>query len=94
MCSRKKICPTVLEAFLKSISVFPLGSMVQLSDGSIAKVTAVTDQITKPVVSVIYKADTSLLDDEIIRCDLTSNSDLKVTKGLARPDSDSMMKGF
>jgi hypothetical protein len=54
--------------FLRTLSIFPLGSLVRLSDGAIAKVVAPNAaEFTKPLVSVLTTPDAAILPREAVR---------------------------
>lgn len=70
--------------FLRTLSIFPLGSLVRLSGGSIAKVVAPNAvEFTKPVVSVLTSEDGSPLPHSRIRqVDLAASADMSIVEAL------------
>jgi HD-GYP domain-containing protein (c-di-GMP phosphodiesterase class II) len=56
-----------LKQFLKTMSIFPLGSLVRLSDGRVAKVVSPNpSEFTKPVVSLLTDASGAPLSGSAI----------------------------
>lgn len=83
----RDLCPDVMKAMLKVMSLFPLNSFVQLSDGSIARVLRRNlDHYTKPIVARVQTAEGDPVDpanpDNII--DLT-DSPVQVRQALPTP---------
>jgi len=77
--SDNKLDRTVVRAFLDTMSLFPIGSAVRLSDGRVAKVIrAIPSRHTEPVVEVL-DADHHLTGEVISLADGTS---LKVMEAL------------
>jgi hypothetical protein len=69
------------------MSLFPIASFVQLSDGTVAQVLRANGpDFTKPVVQVVQAADGSFIDpnDPAALIDL-SRSQLQITQALAAP---------
>ncbi len=90
--SRKLISPNDVRALLKYTSLFPIGSWVELSDGSRGKVVCSGgDQFTKPVISVITDGNMTLPKPK--RIDLKKENDLRIVRAL-EIDDDSIMNGF
>ena len=74
---------TVVRALLNTISLFPLGSYVGLSDGSIAKVVRSNGgSYDRPVVEVQRRSGLPVKPDWI---DLSHAQELKVIRALASP---------
>jgi HD-GYP domain-containing protein (c-di-GMP phosphodiesterase class II) len=71
--------------FLRTLSIFPLGSLVRLSSGRIAKVVAPNAQeFTKPLVSVLTTEDGIPLGlGGIYQVDLASDADDKIAEALS-----------
>jgi HD-GYP domain-containing protein (c-di-GMP phosphodiesterase class II) len=69
-----------VKAFLMYASLFPVGSIVGLSDGSIAKVVSANGRaFTKPWVSVLVAPDGQRLSErEIYQLDLHNNPDTQI----------------
>ncbi len=56
---------TIIAHFMKYASLFPVGSLVRLSNGAIAKVLSSNqDDVTSPIVSVISNFKGEILDEE------------------------------
>ncbi len=74
-----------VKAFLAYASLFPVGSFLQLSDGSIAKVIAAhKHSFAKPVISVLTDGSGNLLPHERIhQIDLYANKNVQITKALS-----------
>ncbi|MFH1023125.1 MAG: HD-GYP domain-containing protein [Planctomycetota bacterium] len=74
---KRKLDPEVIRAFLCYISLYPIGSWVELSDGRIGRVVAANEEIyDRPVVNVIYDTrekrlipprEVNLLEDRTLR---------------------------
>ncbi|MCA9041372.1 MAG: HD domain-containing protein, partial [Planctomycetaceae bacterium] len=88
----RSLDPDVMRALLKIQSLFPIGSIVTLSDGSVARVIrASQNDYTKPIVQLLQLSDGSAADpdaDESI-VDLTA-SDLNVEQALPTPGKEEM----
>lgn len=73
--------PDIVRALLRAVSVFPVGSRVNLSDGALAQVIRTNPQhYTQPIVRLIDQAHSQPPDPAIV--DLLQ-SELKVVKALA-----------
>lgn len=73
-----------VKAFLEYSSVYPVGSLVELSDHTIAKVIqANKNSLSKPVVSVVTNSKGKILNkSSIFQIDLSKNTNLQVIKAL------------
>jgi len=83
----RDICPDVMKSLLKVMSLFPLNSFLQLSDGSIARVLRRNlDHYTQPIVARVQTPEGDAVDptslDNII--DLT-DSPIQVRQALPTP---------
>ncbi|MBN4072077.1 HD-GYP domain-containing protein [bacterium AH-315-F18] len=80
MSSDNKLDTDVVRAFLQCNSLFPVGSMVLLSNGQMARVIAAnTDQLTRPVVR-LYDRDTKEWGEVV---NLAGVDDLQVKRCLS-----------
>ncbi len=90
---KRSVDPNVVRALLKIISLFPIGSYIALSDGSVAKVLRRNkDHYTKPIVLRVldqqgHDADPDL-DENLI--DL-NDTDLTVIQALPAPGTEEIM---
>jgi HD-GYP domain-containing protein (c-di-GMP phosphodiesterase class II) len=93
-----EVSPGLLKAFLKYVSLFPVGSIVELSDHSIGKVIAANGlSYSKPVISVITDTEGTLLPRErIYQVDLTREQELSIIRALPfdHLDGVTIMEGF
>jgi HD-GYP domain-containing protein (c-di-GMP phosphodiesterase class II) len=83
--SRKSLLASdYVKAFITYMSLFPVGSLVELSDHTIAKVVGASEMhFTKPVVSVIADIKGNLLPPEkIYFIDLTKNHALQIIRAV------------
>ena len=80
-----KFDPNVVRALLHTISLFPLGSFVELSDGRIGKILRAngSDYIS-PIVEIQETGDTQLRPAEVI--DLSTEAELSVERSLLSPE--------
>jgi HD-GYP domain-containing protein (c-di-GMP phosphodiesterase class II) len=95
MGNKKKLDAAVIRAFLKHMSLFPIGSWVELTDGRVGKVLAATDKnFDRPVVHVVFDTQRKpLLPPEIV--DLGERADLKVVRALDGQEIQAtLMEGF
>jgi len=71
-----------LRSFLLYLSLFPIGSIVELSNGCIGKVIKANGtSFAKPVISVLFDSQGKILPTQLIyQEDLRNNSDLQITK--------------
>lgn len=80
---------TVIKALLYSLSLFPVGSYVYLSDGRIGRVVDVHPENPKnPVVEIIGATATGE-DSTVIE---TNNSDLSIVRALTKNEVESVIK--
>ncbi len=89
----RDVDPEVVRALLKVMNLFPIGSLVALSDGSVAQVIRRNgDNYTLPIIRVIQDSFgdpvPNGIDEAII--DLTQ-SDLKITQALPTPGRDEQL---
>lgn len=92
--NRGKLNADVVRAFLRYMSVFPVGSCVELSDGRVGRVVLANDEwFTKPVVRILFDQGVKLSKPET--CDLLHRSDVEVKKPLpVGVFSTDVMEGF
>ena len=66
--SGTKFDPRVVNHFIKTVGIYPVGSVVELSDGRIAVVIAFSkDNLLQPVVKTLFnKNNPKIIDEEII----------------------------
>ncbi len=66
--SGKKFDPRVVNHFIKTVGIYPIGSIVELNDGRIAVVIAFSkDNLLQPIVKTLFHIRTpQLLQEEII----------------------------
>jgi HD-GYP domain-containing protein (c-di-GMP phosphodiesterase class II) len=84
MAARRVIAPEVAKALLRCMSLFPVGSWVQLQDESVARVVAGSgSEYTRPVVSVVYRKNQRMTEPE--RIDLSEHKDLHIKRPLPAP---------
>ncbi|MDR0827205.1 MAG: HD-GYP domain-containing protein [Desulfovibrio sp.] len=76
----KDLHPEMLDRFIRMIGVYPVGSVVEMSDGSWGVVSAVNlDEPIKPSITLIRDAKGKVLPD--ILCDLASpDNKLKIAR--------------
>ena len=73
--AQNKFDSTVVRAFLDTVSLFPIGSLVRLNDGTTAQVLRANPGMhTRPVVELLYSAGT--LSGQVV--DLTTEPELSV----------------
>ncbi|HLP41446.1 MAG TPA: HD domain-containing phosphohydrolase, partial [Fibrobacteria bacterium] len=86
-----------IRGFLRTLSIFPLGSLVRLSTGSVAKVVAPNPvEFTKPLVSVLTApGGTSLPREKIHQVDLARDTGTTIVEALPeKAISHSILDGF
>jgi HD-GYP domain-containing protein (c-di-GMP phosphodiesterase class II) len=88
----RDVDPEVVRAFLKVMSLFPIGSFVALSDGSVARtIRRNGEHYTKPIVCVIQDSHgQSIETNDMAIIDLTQ-SDLQVVQALPTPGRDEQL---
>ncbi len=97
--SRKNLlCSEYVKAFISYMSLFPIGSLVELSDKTIGKVVHSNEaHFTKPVVSIIAGPQSKLLPiDKMFQIDLVKRQDLQIIRAVEAkelPNQD-IMSGF
>ena len=72
--------PKIIKALMNEISIFPLGSYVQLNTGEIGRVVSTNaDQLLRPVLLLLYNHD-GTRKRQPVRADLTESPLLYVAK--------------
>jgi len=94
MGNQQKLDIDSIKGLLKYTSVFPVGSMVLLSDGKKAKVISSNESdFTKPIVCIMSVEGGAIKEGE--RIDLTKQKNISIQKVLQADFSrDSILKGF
>ncbi|MBN1306882.1 MAG: HD domain-containing protein [Chitinispirillaceae bacterium] len=84
MGKQKLISETFVNTMLMSVSLFPVGSMVELSDGRIAQVIAANEyHLARPLVSVVAERNGVLLDQShTYTLDLAVDTTIQAIKSL------------
>jgi HD-GYP domain-containing protein (c-di-GMP phosphodiesterase class II) len=84
MSKRCLLASEYVKALITYVSLFPVGSLVELSNHTIAKVISANEShFTKPVVSVIADHEGNLLPAEkIYRIDLAGDHALQITRAI------------
>jgi HD-GYP domain-containing protein (c-di-GMP phosphodiesterase class II) len=98
MSRQNLISAEFVKAFLTYASLFPIGSIIELSDHRIAKVIQGNEQhYTKPIVSVILDEKGDLLEKSMVyQVDLSKDTNIQIIRALERnnlPQVD-LMFGF
>jgi HD-GYP domain-containing protein (c-di-GMP phosphodiesterase class II) len=93
------VSPEFVKAFLEYASLFPVGSIVELSDHRIARVVAANGvHFTKPQVSVILDAKGNVLSrTNIHQIDLSADTGVQIVRALEptqMPQTIDIMHGF
>jgi HD-GYP domain-containing protein (c-di-GMP phosphodiesterase class II) len=74
-----KYCPVAVRGLLHTVSLFPVGSFVELSDGRVGKVVRSNrEHFTQPIVEVWRR----LAPQDVETVDLLKNADLQITRAL------------
>jgi hypothetical protein len=77
-----KFDPVILRVFVSLMSVYPIGSIVELNDGSVGLVIgSVNKKPLRPIVKLIYDAERKRISDLIIK-NLLDDSTLYIAKVL------------
>jgi HD-GYP domain-containing protein (c-di-GMP phosphodiesterase class II) len=94
MGSRGEVDPGIVRILLGYVSLFPIGSWVELEDGSRGRVVAASGQeYTRPVVSVMFRGALPVFPPE--RVNLAEQRDLSVVRPIPPPVDDlDLMDGF
>ncbi len=94
MASRGLFDANIVKALLQCLSLFPIGSWVELSDDSSARVVSSSEEnYTRPVVSVMYRKQEPLQTPE--RVNLSREEDISIVRPIPEPDSvGDLMEGF
>jgi hypothetical protein len=84
MSRQNLISAEFVKAFLTYASLFPIGSIIELSDHRIAKVIQGNEQhYTKPVVSVILDEKGALLGkSKVYQVDLSKDTNVQIVRAL------------
>lgn len=78
--SQSKFDPALLKAFIHCLGVYPPGSIVQLSNGSVAMVLSVNTQ--RPLKPIVQVYDPSVPREEALLLDIGTEATLSITKAL------------
>jgi len=81
---RDKFDPKLLQAFIRCLGVYPPGTMVQLSNGSIGMVSTINT--ARPTLPAVVVYDLEVPKEEALMFDLATQSDITVVKALAPSD--------
>ncbi|GHU42074.1 metal-dependent phosphohydrolase [Spirochaetia bacterium] len=74
--------PDMLKAFVKVMGIYPIGSGVQLNDGSIARVVEIHSDIPlRPVIQILLDGNGTEVTKDII-IDLLTNKDRFITRAM------------
>jgi HD-GYP domain-containing protein (c-di-GMP phosphodiesterase class II) len=94
MASRRQVNPEIVRALLRCTSLFPVGSWVELTDGSVARVVAASaDDYARPVVSVMFRGGQRLGSPE--RINVAGQNDVGILRPAACPaEVAGIMDGF
>ena len=94
LASQKVFDPAVVRVLLGYMSLFPIGSWVELSDGTRGRVVAVTERdYTRPVVSVRLKGEESL--EKPMRVNLADEKGVNIVRPIPCPEGVwNLMEGF
>jgi HD-GYP domain-containing protein (c-di-GMP phosphodiesterase class II) len=94
MASKGQVASAAVRALLSYLSLFPIGSWVELSDKSTARVVASSgSDYTRPIVSVLFREGEPLNDSE--KVNLAEERDLNVTRPIPSPNTGGdIMSGF
>jgi HD-GYP domain-containing protein (c-di-GMP phosphodiesterase class II) len=85
MGARRQLDPTVIRAALACISLFPIGSWVQISGGDRARVVGLAgSNYAKPVVSIVERKGEFLKTPE--RVNLAEHNDVQVIRAIPPPE--------
>ncbi len=94
LAARKVFSPEMVKALLRCLSLFPIGSWVELSDQSVARVVAGSEHdYTRPVVSVVFRKGERIAEPQ--RISLAEETDVTVVRPIPAPeDGQDLMEGF
>ncbi len=85
LASKRQVSPEIVRAFLAQVSLFPVGSWVELNDGRIGRVVAPNfSEYTRPVVTVFFNKNGISLRPQ--RVNLKLSLDLKVVAAVDPSD--------
>ena len=78
----------IVRPFMKYTSLYPVGSLVRLSDKSIARViSANQDQVKAPIISVLFDTHgLPLLNKDIYQINLSTESTYQIVEALRESD--------
>src|SRR5512133_315966 len=96
MAKQGLLCGDYVKAFLEYSSLFPIGSIVELSNGCLARVVKANGtSFAKPVVYVyIDAAGNRLPKDQAFEVDLAKNTTVQIVKAHSLTLRDDVMLGF
>ncbi len=85
MSQKAMISKPLLRALLSFTSLFPVGSIVELSDHRLARVVqANPEELDKPVVSIVAETDRGVLDSSAVYfCNLAAENGLHIIRALS-----------
>ena len=93
MARTKDLDPEIVRALLRVLTLFPIGSFVVLSDGSLARVIRRNgDLYTKPIVQMLQDPSGATVpqdrDEAIV--DLSQRTDVSIVQALPTPGSNEL----
>ena len=94
MASKRRLDSDVVRAFLTFLSLFPVGSWVELNDGRKGKVVSTNGaEYTRPIVNILYDAEGRAAGP--VKLDLRNQPNLKIVRALDPSRfGDSILLGF
>ena len=98
MVNQGLLAADVVRAFLRAVSLFPVGSWVKLSNGETARVTAANgDDYTRPIVKVVFGPSGELTELRTVDLSAEARRDggLRVVKAVRDDEAGAeFMAGF
>ncbi|HHU52283.1 MAG TPA: HD domain-containing protein [Firmicutes bacterium] len=91
---KEKYDPHILKAFISVMAIYPIGSLVKLNTGEIAKVIRVNkNQPFRPVIKVLFDRNGNKLDEPLrINLDDDRNNVIHIKDNLSAEESNAIMQ--
>lgn len=77
----KHFVPELVSLFQRSIGIYPIGAMVRLNNGYIARVLDQNKGIVRPIVQLLYDGEGRNVEDRVV-LNLMDNEEIYITEGI------------
>jgi len=79
--SGKHFNPKLVSIFQRAVGIYPIGSLVKLNNGYIARILEQNEGIVRPIIQIIYDNEGKPVEDKVV-LNLMDNRELYIVEGL------------